>query len=99
MVKVELFIAPTCPHCPKAKEMVEKVLSHVDAAKINFEIVNVKTPEGLERSKAYKFTTIPTLVVDGDVMSPEFEEWKIAKMIDMKLNPKRSFWQKLFGGA
>jgi len=99
MVKIELFVSPTCPHCPVAKKIVEDVLSKLNSDKIELEIVNSTTKEGIARAKAYHFLEVPTLVVDGDVMSAGFEDWKVAKMIDMKLNPKRSFWQKLFGGA
>ena len=99
MVKIELFISPTCQHCPIAKKMVEDVLGKLNSDKIEFETVSVATKEGSNRATAYHILEVPTLVVDGDIMSVGFEEWKVAKMIDMKLNPKRSFWQKLFGGA
>lgn len=98
MVKVELFIVPASTCCSDAKKMVENVLSRLNSDKIEFEIIDSTTKEGSERIKIYHFKEAPQLVVDGDVMSMGFEEWKVAKMIDMKLNPKRSFWQKLFGG-
>jgi glutaredoxin len=99
MVKIELFVSPTCQHCHVAKKILESVLSRLNSDKIEFELVDIKTREGVDKAKLYHISEVPTLLVDGDFMSAGFEEWKVAKLIDMKLNPKRSFWQKLFGGA
>ncbi len=94
MVIVELFTSPTCPHCPKAKLAVERALR-------NFENVSLKkyritTPEGKAKAAEYRLLGVPAVFIDGEMIKGEITEEKIIDKIDKKLNPKQSFFSKLF---
>ena len=97
MFKIELFVSEHCPHCPPAKTALEEAVKHFDPEKINCEIVETTYSEGRERARDYGITAVPTLVVNGEVMSSGLDTSKAIEAINMKMNSKKSFFERLFG--
>jgi len=64
MVRVELFYSSTCPHCPRAKEILVEVLDGIDA-EIRFDEVNVLSPEGIEKAKKHGILAVPAIVINS----------------------------------
>lgn len=68
---VKLFVADSCPHCPRAKIMMQEL-----AKRLNFklEVVNCSTEQGLKQAQDNDIYLVPTLLMDGktsSVHSPE----------------------------
>jgi glutaredoxin len=97
MLKIELFVSEQCPHCPPAKTALEEAVKHFGAEKISYEIVETTYSEGRERARNYGIIAVPTLVVDGEVMSSGLDTSKAIEAINMKMNSKKSFFARLFG--
>ena len=97
MVKVELFISEECPNCPSAKIALENAVKHFGTEKISYEIVETTELTGKERAFNYGIFAVPTLVVDGEVMSPGLDTSKAIKAIEMVANRKPPFFARLFG--
>ncbi len=60
-VVVKLFTSPTCPYCPAAEEVVEKVAKEEGIMAIK---LPVNTDEGLKEALKYGVRSVPTIVVD-----------------------------------
>ena len=52
-----LFTTPSCPNCPKAKELLNE-------KNVEYESIDASTPEGLEKAKELGIMQVPTLVTD-----------------------------------
>jgi len=61
---VELFYSPTCPRCPKARETVIEVLGKVNR-KVQFDEVNIFSPEGLEKAEKYGVMAVPAIIINS----------------------------------
>ena len=62
MVLIKLFTSPTCPACPKAKEVLRKIVEeNKDIMVLEF---NVNTDEGLREALRYDVRTVPTIVIN-----------------------------------
>ncbi|NQU78761.1 hypothetical protein HQ545_03240 [Candidatus Woesearchaeota archaeon] len=60
-MKYKLFTTPMCPKCPAMKEFMAK------QDKIQGEIVNAHTPEGLTEARNFNISSVPmVLFVDDD---------------------------------
>ena len=94
MVKVELFISTTCPHCPKAKTEVSRALKRVED--VEFKKYRVGTPEGKEKAAQYHLLGVPAVFIDGQMLKGTIDEDSIVDMIKRKLNPKESFFSRIF---
>jgi alkyl hydroperoxide reductase subunit AhpF len=97
MLKIELFVSEHCLHCPPAKIALEEAVKHFDSEKIGCEIVETTYPEGRERARNYRITAVPTLVVDGEVMTSGLDTSKAIEAINLGINSKKSFFARLFG--
>ena len=77
MVTVKLLTSPTCPYCPRAREVVKK-LAEEDGGVIALEF-SVTTDEGLKEAMRFGITGVPAIIInDRDVLLgvPEIVELK-----------------------
>jgi ribonucleoside-triphosphate reductase (formate) len=61
MRKLKLFTQPSCPKCPAAKEVVDKI-----KAKFDIEYYDIKTEDGLAEALSYDIMSTPSIVVFDD---------------------------------
>ena len=62
LVKLRLFISPTCPKCPAAKQVVERIReTRMD---VNIEIVDVANPENQITALMLQIASTPAIVVE-----------------------------------
>ena len=60
-VVIKLFTSPTCPYCPLAEEVVEKVAREEGVLAMRFA---VNTDQGLKEALKYGIRGVPTIVVN-----------------------------------
>ena len=65
MSKVELFYSPVCPHCPHARELLEKY--QADNPWFEYSEVNTYTEEGVDRGMSLNVMAVPSVVVDDEI--------------------------------
>lgn len=65
--RIEFIYSETCPDCPPAKEIVERVKDDYDDLTVEY-ILAKENPGILDK---YDITHVPTIVIDENV---EFEE-------------------------
>ncbi len=61
MVVVKLFTSPTCPYCPKAAEVVRKVVGEEGIMALE---LPVNTDEGMREAIRFGIRAVPAVVVD-----------------------------------
>ncbi len=92
---IELFTSPTCPHCPPAKMLAQKVAKERDDVKVVE--TSVATKQGSKRAKTLNVMSVPTVFVKG----PEFDRIgfrglppkdKLVEAIDISLGLKE--WEE-----
>ncbi len=60
-IKLEVFKAPICPHCPATIELVKDVASKFDEVEI--EIIDIE--ERPEHASKYKIYAVPAIAING----------------------------------
>ena len=65
-VKLELFYSPTCPLCPRVRELVISLDDEV-LGNVQVEEVNVYSSEGLKRAESYGIRSVPAMILNGKV--------------------------------
>lgn len=55
---IKLFVSPTCPRCPKAKELLKEKC-------IDYEIVDTSTDEGYFEAVSNNIMSAPILLMNG----------------------------------
>ena len=63
-VKVEVFTSKTCPHCPSAVAVAQKVKDQL-GDELDFQHLDVD--ENIDKVREYMIMSIPTVVIDGKV--------------------------------
>ncbi len=63
MVLVKLFTSPTCPYCPKAEEIVEKVAREEGVVAIK---LPVNTDEGMKEALKFGIRAVPAVVINDE---------------------------------
>lgn len=63
-VKVEVFTSKTCPHCPSAIAVAQKVKEQF-GDEMDLELLDVD--ENIDKVREYGLMSVPTVVVDGKV--------------------------------
>ena len=53
--KYMLFFTPACPNCKKIKDFMSLI-------KLEKELVDASTPNGLERAKEFKIMNVPSVI-------------------------------------
>ncbi len=61
-ILIELFTSPTCPHCPRAKEVAERVVRQLPGALLIER--DVTEPENQRAAAEYGIKGVPTLVLN-----------------------------------
>lgn len=59
--KVEFFYSPLCPTCPQAKEITREV---VEEEGIEYEEINILSPDGETKAAKYAIKGVPAIVID-----------------------------------
>ncbi len=62
-VLIELFTSPTCPHCVRARQVVERVVKQMPGVVVIER--EVSSPENAELARRYGITAVPTMVING----------------------------------
>ena len=96
MVLIELFVSPSCPHCPAAKLAVAKARRKFKNNEIEFKKYRTSTPEGKAKAAGYNLLGVPAVFVDKEMIKGEITEDKIINLVNKKLNPKKSLFSGLF---
>ena len=60
-VEVLLFTSSTCPHCPAAEKVAERVCPGIEGVK--YRKIRIKTQEGKELSAVYNIRGTPTFII------------------------------------
>ena len=66
VIKVEVFVSDTCPHCPGAVDVANKAKDSL-GDKINVEVLNVSNPTNRQRALDYQIMAVPTIAVNNAV--------------------------------
>ncbi|AIY90742.1 MJ0307 family thioredoxin [Geoglobus acetivorans] len=67
MISIKLLTSPTCPYCPRAREVVKK-LTEEDGNVIALEL-SVTTDEGLKEALKFGISGVPAIIInDADVI-------------------------------
>jgi len=61
-VLIQVITSPTCPYCPLAVEMAERVSK---ALGVDFEEVSVATRKGLELARKHGIMGVPAILING----------------------------------
>ena len=77
--KIEFIYSKTCPDCPPAKEIVERVKDDYEDLSVEY-ILAKNSPEIVDK---YDITHVPTIVIDGDVVFvEELDEEELKEKIE-----------------
>jgi len=74
-ILIELFTSPTCPHCPRAKEVAERAVKGLPNALLLER--DVTDPENSEIARRYGIKGVPTMIINEKyrvVGAPSSEE-------------------------
>lgn len=100
-VQLEIFTSATCPHCPKALEIVNEVARERDDVVLVER--NVSAPEHQEKAIQMQITSVPTLLVTGPSSDKPLglrgihSKEKINEVIDTSIKgEKKGFLKGLF---
>lgn len=82
MIKLELFYSPVCPHCPKARVLVERIIKRYE--NVEYIEVNTYTEEGIKRGMSMAVMAVPTVAVDDEIklVGWPFEESDVVKALE-----------------
>jgi len=111
VTKIELFVSPTCPYCPGAKNTVHEVAAQLNAQKQGaVEIVEYDTftPQGSAKASEYGVTHVPTLFISGSGIPQKIllddapTQKDLLDAIEMaqgtkKIERKKGFFERLLG--
>jgi small redox-active disulfide protein 1 len=62
-ILIELFTSPTCPYCPRAKEVAERIVKRM--SKVLLIERDVSQPENAEIARSYGIQGVPAMVING----------------------------------
>ncbi len=65
MKKIELFYSPACPHCPKARQLLESY--RLNNPGFAYNEVNTYTEAGIERGMSLQVMSVPCIVVNDEI--------------------------------
>ncbi len=63
---IELFTSPTCPFCPRAKQVVNEVVSDLKDKDIELVEFDVSTSSGEVKANEYGIASVPQMVFYTD---------------------------------
>ncbi len=62
-ILIELFTSPTCPYCPRAKEIAERIVKELPNALLIER--DITEPENAEIARRYGIQGVPTMIING----------------------------------
>lgn len=62
-VLLELFTSPSCPYCPEAKRIAEKVVKQL--GKVLLVHRDISVPENAELARSYGIYSVPAIAING----------------------------------
>jgi glutaredoxin len=65
-MKIKVYTLPACPICPLAKKIAAQVAQKYN---ISYHEVDLTTIEGKEESLKYQIMSVPTIIINDDVVS------------------------------
>jgi len=92
MVKIELFVSGSCPHCPKAHYAVKQAIKDLN---VDFEKIRIQKKEGRARAEKYHILGVPCLVIDGKVWKGHIDPDSVRNRIERIMRPKQSILERL----
>lgn len=63
-IKLEVFTSKTCPHCPSAVTVAQKVKDQL-GDELDFQHLDVD--ENIDKVRQYQLMSVPTIVIDGKI--------------------------------
>ncbi|MBE6487580.1 MAG: thioredoxin [Methanosphaera stadtmanae] len=63
-IKLEVFTSKTCPHCPSAVTVAQKVKEQL-GDELDFQHLDVD--ENIDKVRQYQLMSVPTIVIDGKI--------------------------------
>ena len=105
--KIEVYTSPTCPYCPSAVKLVNRVAKGRNDVKVS--VVNTATSKGSRRAKKFGIMSVPTVLVTGPATNEIIgfrgtpSEKKLLEAIDIALgkssvkNEKEGLLSRLIG--
>jgi len=104
---ITVFTSPTCPHCPGAVKLANKIKEEKD--NVNVRVISTATSEGISLAKKYEIYSVPTIFVKGDghdeilAIKGIPSQKKLIELVDISLGNKKieeeqksSFLKKFF---
>jgi small redox-active disulfide protein 1 len=82
MVVVKLFTSPTCPYCPRAAEVVRKVVGEEGVVALEFP---VNTDEGMKEALKFGIRAVPAIVVNDEFIFVGVPDERELKMLIRRL--------------
>jgi len=102
-MKIFLFVSSGCPHCPRAEEIVKRVLPDYYSKGLSYSKIRIKTSEGKNLSVRYNIKSTPTALILDDsgkeikrIVGVPSED-NLRRTIEKTLGLKGSFIDKIFG--
>ena len=77
----KIFTTPMCPKCNALKASMK------ESVKIEGEVVDATTPEGLEQARKYKVAHVPTVIFfdeKGEVVSTAHDLEEVKRVVENK---------------
>ena len=65
MVEIEIFVKEDCAFCPRAKEVLEKVVSEFED--VTVKETNIETDEGKEKADFLGILSVPTIIISKEI--------------------------------
>ncbi|ENO12073.1 glutaredoxin-like protein [Thermoplasmatales archaeon SCGC AB-539-C06] len=79
-MKCKIFTTPMCPKCNALKESMKE-------EKIEVEVVDATTPEGLEQARKYQVSSVPTVLFfdeKEEIVSTAHNFEEVKRVVDNK---------------
>jgi predicted thioredoxin/glutaredoxin len=86
-IQVEVFAAPGCKNCGRAKEVLKKLVEELGGERIRWREVNVV--EELDYAIRLGILSTPAIAVDGELLFASLpSEKKLRRALEAKLRPE-----------
>ena len=84
-IKVELFAAPGCTHCARAKEQLQRMVEAIDDDRLEWRAVEVL--DEIDYAVAVGVLSTPAIAIDGELV---FSSLPNKKKLQSELNKRLS---------
>ncbi|MFO8110102.1 MAG: thioredoxin family protein [Thermoplasmata archaeon] len=70
-VTIEFIYSDTCPDCPPAKELVERIIPEFEDVDVNVDVKYLEARDSTQFIEKYDITHVPTVVINEEVVFVE----------------------------